>query len=259
MTEATTLEQKPYPYSYALKLSGFSLERIRAALAPTRFKLAAKEIVTELNLQPKHKILEIGSGLGLLGKQITKLIGSDSQYLGLDLIFNSLTKTEKPISPIQADAISLPFTDNSFDVIISTDVLEHISNGQKAVQEIFRVLKPGGKAFLVIADPSEGRFSQIPDHIKRSEENNDIRWWENLFKKTGFLVLSERAKKYRQADWRRLFNLPFLVKLKNKPGFACAFNPIFRPGVYILQKPTQELKTRQRPGKKINLSSTPSQ
>ena len=151
-----------------------------------------------------------------------------------------LAKREKPTSSIQANAVTLPFADESFDKIVSTDVFEHIPRAQKATGEIYRILKPGGKAFIVIADPAEGRFTEVSDHLKRSEGKTDVAWWENLFKKSNFRVLSEASEKYRRKDWRRIFNLSFLVKLKDKPGFACAFNPVHRPGTYILQKPTQE-------------------
>ena len=239
MEDALTLESglRQYPYSYSIELAGTPLEKIRAHLAPKRFCLAGRKIVEELGIQSKDKVLEIGSGLGLLGSEIKKIVGSDLKYFGLDLIFGSLTKSEKSILPIQANAVSLPFADGAFDKIVSTDVFEHIPNARTAVAEVHRVLRPGGMAFVVIADPSEARFFDVSSHLKRSEEKTDINWWENLFKEGGFKILSEASEKYRNKDWRRIFNLPFLVRLKDKPGFACAFNPVYRPGTYILQKP----------------------
>jgi DNA modification methylase len=102
---------------------------------------------------------------------------------------------------------------------------------------MYRVLKPGGKAFVVIADPSEGRFHMVKDHIARTHRATDVHFWEDLFKEKGFNYLEQESKRYRSNDWRQMFNLPVLRKLKDKAGFACAFNPIDRPGTYILQKP----------------------
>lgn len=246
MENALTFElelTKQYPYSYSIEFAGSPLEKIRARLAPNRFKLASRQIIKELAIKSNDKVLEIGSGLGLLGKEIKHAVGADLKYVGIDLVFNSLSKGEKSISPTQADAVTLPFTDNSFNKIVSTDVLEHIPNARIVAAEIYRVLKPEGMAFVVIADPSEGRFSKVSSHLKRSKEGTDISWWEKLFKDTGFDVLSEASEKYRKKDWRKIFNLPFLVRLKDKPGFACAFNPVYRPGTYILQKPVQEKTT----------------
>lgn len=239
MTEAVTAEQAQttYPYPYVLETSGLTINLVRAKVAPIRFRLAAKPIVKELNIQSGDQVLEVGSGLGLLGKQIKKRVGAHIDYVGLDLMFKPLTENKGTILPIQANILSLPFRDASFDKLISTDVLEHIPDAQKAVQELYRVLKPGGRAFLVIADPSEGRFTSVSGHIKRAKSRSDVSWWENLFQENGFQVLTKASRKYRLKDWRRIFNLPFLVKFKNRPGFACAFNPVNRPGTYVLLKP----------------------
>lgn len=238
----------PYPYSSNYPtapenkdLINKMMRELRIKAGPLRFVLAGKEITKALEIKQNEKILEIGSGLGLLGERIKKAVGGDLKYFGVDLFLSSTKSSrEKSIVSTQTDAISLPFAKESFDKVISTDVLEHISDGEKAVEEIYRVMKPGGTAFVVIADPSEGRFAMIPDHIRRTEDGSDVRWWANLFEKKGFNLLSKESSKYRSRDWRKIFNLPFLVKFKDKPGCACAFNPIHRPGVYILEKPGVE-------------------
>lgn len=240
MEDAIALEQSPkklYPYSYSIELTGSTVEKIRAKIAPLRFKLAAEKIVEELKIKSEDRVLELGSGLGLLGREIKKIVGTELNYVGIDLFLSSLRKTKRTILPIQADVVSLPFANNSFDKLVSTDVLEHLPNAEVAVEEIFRVLKPGGRAFMVIADPSEGRFIEVTNHIRRSEKKTDVAWWEKLFQDKGLEVLSEASAEYRQKDWRRVFNLPFLAKFKDKSGFACAFNPINRPGTYVLKKP----------------------
>lgn len=237
-------DNEGYPYSYTpenLKSStlfGKTMAEARAKVAPFRFKLAGERIIKLLAIKPGDRVLELGSGLGLLGKAIKDDVGVDLRYFGVDLVFDSAHRSrENSIAPIQADAAKLPFNKEAFDEIISTDVLEHIPDPQLAVKEIYRVLKPGGKAFIVIADPSEGRFSHVSDHIRRSGQKTDISWWENLFGKQGFEVMSRESRKFRDRDWRKIFNLPFLARLKDKPGFACAFNPVNRPGTHILKKP----------------------
>ncbi|MGB9911327.1 MAG: class I SAM-dependent methyltransferase [Microgenomates group bacterium] len=160
------------------------MAKLREKIAPFRFGLAAKEIIRSLNLEGKEKILEIGSGLGLLGQEIKKRIGTKTFYVGIDLAFNPLEKSkDREILPVQGNAIKLPFTDEAFDVVISTDVLEHIPNAEEVIKEIRRVLKPGGKAFIVIADPSEPRFENVVDHIKRSQSASDVPLGKSFSKK----------------------------------------------------------------------------
>jgi ubiquinone/menaquinone biosynthesis C-methylase UbiE len=217
---------------------GRSIAEIRKSLAPFRFKLAAREITHELGLDINQKVLEIGCGLGLLGSAIKNEIEGKIDYFAVELAYKSaLNSQDKNIITPQASAENLPFAGNSFDAIVSTDVLEHVPNASNTAKEIFRVLKPGAKAFITIADPSEARFDQVEGHINRTSGTSNVEYWQNLFEVNGLKVLSENSEKYRSRDWRKIFNLPILVKLKNKPGFACAFNPINRPGTYILQKP----------------------
>lgn len=226
-----------YPYCYAIESSDSNIDKLRARIAPFRFHLATRSICQELAIKPEDKVLEVGSGLGILGNEIKKLTGALFNFIGIDICADSVSQSQNLITSIRADAVNLPFAGNSFSKIISTDVFEHITNAPKTAQEIFRVLKPGGMAFIVIADPSEARFSKVNDHIMRSTGKTDVDWWDKVFQDCGFLLLKEASQKYRQKDWRKIFKLPFLARLKNKPLFACAFNPVCRPGVYILKKP----------------------
>ena len=215
-----------------------TIAKAREKIAPFRFKLAAREISKELQLSPGDKVLELGSGLGLLGRAIKDEVDGGVDYFGIELAYKSAkASNEKGLLESQASVIDLPFADNTFDVLVTTDVLEYVKDSDHAASEMFRVLKPGGKAFVVIADPSEARFSKVQDHIDRTGNESDTKYWEDLFKKKGLEVLSKDSEKYRKKDWRKIFNLPFLVRLKEKPGFACAFNPVNRPGTYIIEKP----------------------
>jgi len=234
-----------YRYSYwpgniQKKTMSDTVAKVREKVAPFRFKLAAREISKELKLSSGDKVLELGSGLGLLGKAIKEEINGEVDYFGIELAFKSAkVSSEQGLLESQADLINLPFADDTFDALVTTDVFEHIKDSDRAVSEVFRVLKPHGKAFAVIADPSEGRFAKVQDHIDRTDNKSDIKYWENLFENKGLKVISKNSEKYRKKDWRKIFNLPLLVKLKEKPGFACAFNPINRPGTYIIEKSTK--------------------
>ena len=83
------------------------------------------------------------------------------------------TDLHSPLAEIKADLFELPFQDNYYDLILCNHVLEHIPEDQKAMQEMYRVLKPGGT--LIAQVPLEENRTQtfednsITDKATRTE------------------------------------------------------------------------------------------
>lgn len=88
------------------------------------------------------KVLEVGCGTGYIQDIIDK-------YFGLDITIDYKLFIHKPF--INGSADSLPFADSTFDVVISHWVLEHIPAPHLMLNEIRRILKPGGMIFLIAA------------------------------------------------------------------------------------------------------------
>jgi len=100
------------------------------------------------------RVLEIGCGLGTDGAQFAKA-GAD--YTGVDLTNAAIDLARKRFELFGltgkfqvADAENLDFPDESFDVVYSHGVLHHTPDIDAAVQEIHRVLKPGGRAIVML-------------------------------------------------------------------------------------------------------------
>jgi SAM-dependent methyltransferase len=100
------------------------------------------------------KVLEIGCGLGTDGAQFAKA-GAD--YTGIDLTDAAIELARKRFELFGlngkfqvADAEKLNFPDESFDVVYSHGVLHHTPDINAAVREIHRVLKPGGRAIVML-------------------------------------------------------------------------------------------------------------
>jgi predicted SAM-dependent methyltransferase len=99
-----------------------------------------------------------------------------------------------PLADIKADICDLPFKDNEYDVIFCNHVLEHIPDDTKAMQELYRVLKPGGMAIL-----------QIPQDL-----NRDI-----TFSDDSITDQKERAKIFGQYDHVRIYGRDYFDKLRS--------------------------------------------
>tara|TARA_R110002020_G_scaffold293535_5_gene509149 strand:+ start:67438 stop:68205 length:768 start_codon:yes stop_codon:yes gene_type:complete len=107
------------------------------------------------------------------------------------------TDLNSPLADIKADICDLPFEDDAYDFIFCNHVLEHIPDDTKAMQELYRVLKPDGIAIL-----------QIPQDLKR----------ENTFEDDSITDPKERAKIFGQYDHVRVYGRDYFEKLR-KIGF----------------------------------------
>ncbi|MBN1635269.1 MAG: methyltransferase domain-containing protein [Deltaproteobacteria bacterium] len=99
-------------------------------------------------LQPKEgeEILDAGSGTGVFTLDILE---RGARVTGLDISLPMLKHSARkcrdyPLYPVAGDMIALPFKNNYFDKAISVTALEFIPDAGRAVQELFRVVKPGG-------------------------------------------------------------------------------------------------------------------
>lgn len=100
------------------------------------------------------KVLEVGCGLGTDGAQFAKA-GAD--YTGIDLTEAAVDLARRRFELFNlpgtfriADAERLDFPDNSFDLVYSHGVLHHTPDTTAAIREVHRVLRPGGRAVVML-------------------------------------------------------------------------------------------------------------
>ncbi|WP_103071692.1 class I SAM-dependent methyltransferase [Aquimarina sediminis] len=103
------------------------------------------------------------------------------------------TDLNSPLADIKADICNLPFKNNQYDIIFCNHVLEHIPDDTKAMQELFRILKPGGMAIL-----------QIPQDL-----NRDI-----TFEDDTITDPKQRAAIFGQYDHVRVYGRDYFEKLR---------------------------------------------
>ena len=175
--------RKFLPYGYvkqrenALSPSTLSLERHRLMWLflrdNTTFFTATKKLKV-LHIAPEQCFLDI------FRKQ------QNLNYITSDL--------ESPIADVKADICDLPFKENEFDIVFCNHVLEHISNDTKAMQELYRVLKPGGFGIF-----------QIPQDLSKAI----------TFEDNTITDRKERAKLFGQYDHVRVYGRDYFDKLRS--------------------------------------------
>lgn len=84
------------------------------------------------------------------------------------------TDLESPLADVKADICNLPFADNSFDMILCNHVLEHIPDDTKAMQELCRILRPGGMGIFQIPQDMSRAVTFQDDSITDPKERTLI-------------------------------------------------------------------------------------
>ena len=116
------------------------------------------------------------------------------RFKKLDHITYTTTDLNSPLADVKADICHLPFDEDTFDVILCNHVLEHIPDDTKAMQELYRVMKPGGWGIF-----------QIPQDLKR----------EQTFEDNTITDRKERARIFGQYDHVRIYGRDYFDKLRS--------------------------------------------
>ncbi len=119
------------------------------ALALGRDRSYRRRALAALAARPGDRVLDAGCGTGRNFPLLA--VAGVTAFEGCDLSARSLAKAAlRGARVAQADAEQLPYRDASFDRVLSTYVLTSVANWRRALEELVRVLKPGGR--LVVSD-----------------------------------------------------------------------------------------------------------
>lgn len=127
-----------------------------------------------LKIVPGENILDLGCGKGKETIEAARLTGPEGKAVGLDIteamIEAAYRNAEKENLPnvwfVKGDIEKLPFEDSVFDAVISNCVINHAKSKKRVYEEIFRVLKYGGR--FVISDAAT--VNPLPPEVKNDPE-----------------------------------------------------------------------------------------
>ena len=112
----------------------------------------------------RRLVYDLGCGAGRHVAHLSALglevVGSDIAPNGLEVAARDLGAARLPARLVRADMTAAPFRDGVFDAALSTNVLNHGRRAalQRAVDEVGRVLRPGGEFYLTVLTPNDWRY-----------------------------------------------------------------------------------------------------
>lgn len=148
-------------------------------------------------------LLDVGCGEGYLLYRIGRLYKNKMVY-GLDLTDGRIKTSKKHLSTtplIRGQVLSLPFPDNSFDVVVCSELLEHISSYNTALDELIRI----SKNKIIITVPNELLIFQI--FCPKCKAKFYFDGHVNFFTAQSLLELFHRRKDVRVVDLRKFHTI----------------------------------------------------
>ncbi len=169
-----------------------------------RIEIVIDELLAGVDLQ-NQSVLDVGCGTGRF-TQRAGARGARMTSLDIGVRLLDLTRRRCRTSPVAADACALPFGSNTFDVVISSECIEHTRDPEAALLEIHRVTKPGGT--FVVTVPNQAWHFAIT--IANALKLRPYEGYENWMRWSAMRSTLRRAGAH--IDEMRGFHLvPFVV------------------------------------------------
>jgi len=177
-------------------------------------KILFHQVIKDLGKHLNGSLLDVGAGLGPYRKYT-----SCEKYTSLE--------SNPDLNPtVVGTADEMPFNEKVFDSVLCTEVIEHMPEPEEVIQEIYRVLKPGGK--LLLSTPMSWCLHYEPNDYYRFTKYG----LKYLLEKNGFKlikvkrvggVLSLAGSRIIDVSWKVLSNLLWFIPYKLKKTIIVLF------------------------------------
>jgi cyclopropane fatty-acyl-phospholipid synthase-like methyltransferase len=171
-----------------------------------------ESLTKSLELKPGMRVLDLGCGKAIssifLAKEFGVTVWAVDEAISASDNYQRIWDAgcEEKVIPLEADARSLPFAEEYFDVVIVVDSYTYFGTDEKYLPYIARFIKPGGCVAIVDVCFTEEieTQAQVPDFLREDYQSywyfiHTIGWWRKLWEKTG-LVQIEAAQELEEAD-----------------------------------------------------------
>jgi len=170
------------------------------------FQLTNSKIVSLLNPKANSSLLDVGCGSGILLHKLL-LLNRNLKLYGLDItpkmveVANAKFKNNPDVKITLGSAIKMPYKNNSFDYVTCASSFHHHPNPALSINEMVRVLKPGGKLIILDGcfDGIIRKFLSLLENIYHNEGKTfrlTSKEMYNLYKHAGLIQIKQSTFLY---------------------------------------------------------------
>ena len=166
------------------------------------FRYLQKNIISLAKLQNNARFLDLGCGTGWAVRHAAILLKEQGNVVGIDISEGMIAKAKenatglKNVNFYRASSEELPLESNYFDVIICTMSFHHYLNPGKALSEVYRILKQGGRIYI----------------LDGTTDDFFTKWIDTLARK----IEKVHVKQYSTAEYKQMFSNAGLRYIESK-------------------------------------------
>jgi len=142
------------------------------------FRWMQQQAIRLIDLRPGMHFLDIGCGTGWAVRYVAGLLHDEGDFSGVDISSGMIEKAQsqsqglEPVHFCQANVERLPFEDETVDAALCTNSFHHYPDPVKALIEIGRVLKPGGRFFILDVTADDFFIRWVDSRVRQNEQEH---------------------------------------------------------------------------------------
>ncbi len=173
---------------------------------------AQSRVISLLDIHPNVHFLDVGCGTGWAVGQAAELASDQGSFYGVDLSPRMIEKAKSNFSDkpslhfLQASADSIPLEADFFDILICTNSFHHYPDPFKALKEMARLLKAGGKIYIL--DPTSDHWIiRAADQFIRRVEPEHVKIYSSKEFQQMFLAAGLKPAGVKAINWHQGIHL----------------------------------------------------
>ena len=159
-------------------MSEYRYEGCNASCAHAYLLTPMKKLVQ--SLEKRGTLLDLGCGNGSFSHELSKLgfkvYGVDRSESGIQIARDAFPQVQFSLGDVEEDLSPDPFQAERFDVVVSTEVVEHLYHPRRLIENAFRLLKPSGH--FILSTPYHGWLKNVVLALSGKMDNHFTALWD---------------------------------------------------------------------------------